>query len=197
MLPSQLKPENFAAYPPEARRIATSRIPLLQELPLAFLPLLLRELIAYDWRFPAERRELDNQLAYLDSLTSEQRNKAIAPFVALQISLELERMDWINAPVQFSEQLSAHLWATHQIDAFRKAAIDYMHGVNAAAPKESPPVSRLGVVVIGEEVGVNRYPLFRKLQREGVYFNNVNPENGWRILVDSVAARAAAHPVPF
>ena len=93
MLPSQLKPENFAAYPPEARRIATSRILLLQELPLAFLPLLLRELIAYDWRFPAERRELDNQLAYLDSLTSEQRNKAIAPFVALQISPELERME--------------------------------------------------------------------------------------------------------
>src|SRR5689334_1429892 len=197
MLPSQLKPENFAAYPPEARRIATTRIQLLQELPLAFLPLLLRELIAYDWRFPAERRELDNQVAYLDSLTSEQKKQAMAPFVALQLSPELERTDWVNAPVQFSEQLSAHLWATHQIDAFRKAAVDYMHGVNAAAPKEAVPVSRLGIVVIGQGVGVNRYPLFRKLRREGVYFNNVNPENGWKILLDSVATRAAAHPVPF
>jgi hypothetical protein len=197
MLPSQLKPENFAAYPPEARRIATTRIQLLQELPLAFLPLLLRELIAYDWRFPAERRELDNQVAYLDSLTSEQRKQEMVPFVALQLSPELERTDWVNAPVQFSEQLSAHLWATHQIDAFRKAAVDYMHGVNAAAPKEAVPVSRLGIVVIGQGVGVNRYPLFRKLRREGVYFNNVNPENGWKILLDSVATRAAAHPVPF
>jgi hypothetical protein len=197
MVPTQLKPENFAAYPLEARQIATSKIRLLQQLPIAFLPLLLRELIGYDWRFPAERRELDNQLAYLESLPSEQRNKAMAPFVALRLSPELEGMDWVGAPTQFSEQLSAQLWATHQIDAFRKAAIAYVQEVNAAAPKEPLPASRLGIVVIGQGVGVNRYPLFRKLRGEGVYFNNVNPEGGWRILLNSVVARASAHPVPF
>ena len=197
MVPNELRPENFAAYPPEARQIATSKIRLLQELPLAFLPLLLRELIGYDWRFPAERRELDKQVAYLDSLTTEQRKKAMAPFTALRLSPELERMDWVNEPVQFSEQLSSHLWTTHQIDAFRKAAIVYMQDVNTAAPKQTLPASRLGIAVIGQGVGVNRYRLFRNLRAEGVYFSNVKPEGGWKTVLDSVIARAVAHPVPF
>lgn len=71
MLPSQLKTKYFDSYPREARQIATTRIELLRQLPLSFLPLLLRELIAYDWKFPAERRELDHQLAYLGSLSRD------------------------------------------------------------------------------------------------------------------------------
>ncbi len=55
-------------------------------------------------------------------------------FAGLRISPELEHADWVNTPAQFSEQLTAHLWATHQIDAFRSAAIDYMQQVHAAAP---------------------------------------------------------------
>src|SRR6266480_4389146 len=126
MLPSQLKPENFAAYPPEARRIATSRLLLLQELPLAFLPLLLRELIAYDWKFPAERKELDNQLAYLGSLSAEQVSQVMARFAQIRLSSELKELDWVNTPVQFSEHLTAYLWATHQIDAFHAASVEYV-----------------------------------------------------------------------
>ena len=41
------------------------------------------------------------------------------------LSPKLEKFDWVNAPGQFVEQLSAHLWTTHQLDGFRKAAIDY------------------------------------------------------------------------
>ena len=39
-------------YPPEAKRLAASHIALLRRLPLGFLPLLLSELIVYDWKFP-------------------------------------------------------------------------------------------------------------------------------------------------
>src|ERR1700728_74621 len=197
MLPSQLKADQFSAYPPQARQIAANRIALFEGLPLAFLPLLLRELIAYDWKFPAERRELDHQLAYLGSLSAQQLADAMAPFGALHLSAELERLDWVAAPAQFSEQLTAHLWATHQIDAFRSAAIDYVHKVNASVSKPALPVSRLVMVVIGAGVDQNRYALFRKLRPQGVYFSNVDPKNGWSLLADTLAARAAAHPVPF
>ncbi|HEX3685860.1 MAG TPA: hypothetical protein VHU83_25240 [Bryobacteraceae bacterium] len=197
MQPSQLKADQFSAYPPQARQIAEKRIALFESLPLAFLPLLLRELIAYDWKFPAERRELDSQLAYLGGLSARQLADAMAPFGALHLSAELEHLDWVAAPAQFSEQLTAHLWATHQIDAFRSAAIDYVHKVNGSVSMPALPIPRLGMVVIGAGVDQNRHPLFRKLRPQGVYFNNVDPKNGWSLLTDTLTARAAAHPVPF
>lgn len=197
MLPSQLKADDFSRYPPEARQIAASQSPLFAQLPLGFLPLLLRELIAYDWKFPAERKEITQQLAYLSSLSSAQLQQEIGPFSRLQLSAELERMDWVNAPVQFSEKLTAHLWATHQMDAFRTASIKYVHDLNASKAAEQPSVSRLGIAVIGEGVTDNRYPLFRKLRPQGVYFKNVRPDNGKKILLDTVLARAKAHPIPF
>ena len=109
MVPSQLKAEQFKNYPPEARLLATKQIALLQQLPMAFLPLLLRELITYDWKFPVERRDLDQQFAYLSSLTAAELHSAMAAFASLRISPELEQLDWINAPVQFSERFTAHL----------------------------------------------------------------------------------------
>ena len=43
MLPSELQPGNFAAYPPEAQKLAIDNLSLLRRMPLAFVPLLLRE----------------------------------------------------------------------------------------------------------------------------------------------------------
>ncbi len=192
MLPSELKAEQFKQYPTEARRIATTRIELLRELPPGFVPLLLRELIVYDWKFPAERKELDNQFVYLSSLPAERLQQEMAPFAQLRLSPALEQLDWVNAPASFSEQLTAHLWATHQMDAFRTASIDYVHKLNAAAQAEQLPVARLGIVTIGQGVRENRYPLFRKLRAHGVYFKNVRAENGRKVLLEAVAARAQA-----
>ena len=126
MVPSELKPEQFSAYPPQARGFATENVALLRRLPLAFLPLLLREVIAYDYKFPVERKELDRQFALLQGQKPEIFQEWMRPFAALKLSPELESLDWVNAPSQFSEQLTAHLWATNQIDGFRKAAKDYV-----------------------------------------------------------------------
>ena len=197
MLPSQLKPEQFEAYPPEARRVATDRIALLQQLPVALVPLLLRELINYDWKFPAERKNLDRQLAYLGSLSPDERRRVLGGFEKLQLSPQLDRFDWVKEPGEFSERLSAHLWATHQFDSFRAAATDYVRRANAGVPLEPLPLPRLGIVVLGQGVVENKYPLFRKLRKQGVYFSHVKPDNGVRTLVDAVAARATAHPVPY
>ena len=198
MLPSELRPEQFKAYPPEARQLATDRIALAAaSCRRVSCRVLLRELIAYDWKFPAERKDLDSQLAYLASLSTGQLQQAMAGFAKVRLSPELERFDWVNAPEDYSDRLSAHLWATHQIDAFHAAAVDYLHRYTKAAPPGPPAMARLGIVVLGQGVAQNSYPLFRKLRPHGVYFKQVKPVAGFKILLDAVAARAAAHPSPY
>jgi hypothetical protein len=192
-----LKAEHFAKYPPEARALAGKYVPLLRELPLAFLPLLLREVIEYDWKFPVERRDLERQLRYLESLSADARGKLLAEFAALKLSPALEQMDWVGAPLRFSEQLTAFLWTSHQIDAFRKAAVVYVQKLDEATPHAPLPVARLGIVLVGRDVTENKYPLFRKLRPHGVYFTQVDPRNGVAMVLDAVARRARAHPAPF
>ncbi|MGH9432768.1 MAG: hypothetical protein ACRD3T_14595 [Terriglobia bacterium] len=197
MLPGQLKAKQFKNYPSQARELATNHIDLLRQLPACFVPLLLRELIGYDWKFPAERKQLDHQLAYLGSLSPDQRQQVMAGFEQLRLSSDLEHLDWVNDPSRFSEKLTAYFWATHQINAFRTAAQTYIQKVDATAPKEPLPVPRLGIAVIGQGVARTAYPLFRKLRPHGVYFNQVKPANGVKTLLDAVAERAAAHPVVY
>ncbi|MBV9266992.1 MAG: hypothetical protein JO061_12555 [Acidobacteriaceae bacterium] len=192
-----LTPESFRSYPDQARQLAVSHIDLLSQLPLSFLPLLLREVINYDWKFPVEREELDYQFAYLSDKSAAELAKLMAPFAQLKLSAELEKQDWVNAPVQFSEQLSAYLWATHQIDAFRSASVDYVHGLNASKDKAAQPPQRLGMVAIGNGVVDTRYRLFRYLRRLGVYYTNIAPEQGIGTFKEHLTARAKSNPVPF
>jgi hypothetical protein len=197
MLPSDLKPEQFNGYPPEARKLVTGYVAALQRLPLTFLPSLLREVIEYDFKFPAERRALEKELANLNSLSSEQIRDWLQGFAQIRLSAQLEHSDWINAPAQFVEQLSSYLWTTHQLDAFRIAALAYADRLRAVIPPEKPPVPRLGITVIGQGVAAHDGPLFRKLRAHGAYFSAVKPENGLDLLLNVVAARAKAHPVPY
>jgi hypothetical protein len=190
MLPEQLTAANFAVYPPEARTLATGQIALLRRLPLAFVPLLLRELIVYDWKFPAERVDLDRQFRYLNGLSPDRFRAAMAAFENLKLARELQQTDWIGSPAVFSEQLSAHLWATHQIDAFRAAAVDYVAKANASSPDPALPMHRLGIAVIGQGVTQNEYRLFRKLRAQGVYYTKVRHSEGIKPLLEAVAKRA-------
>jgi hypothetical protein len=197
MLPRDLKPEHFKNYPPEANKLATNYVQALRRVPLGFLPSLLRELIEYDYKFPPERWALEKELANLAALSPEQLNTWFDGFTRIALPASLERFDWVNAPSQFVEQLSAHLWSTHQLDAFRAAATEYANRLRAAAPPEPPAVPRLGITVIGQGVMENHEPLFRKLRAHGAYFSRVKPENGLEILLETLATRAKAHAAPF
>ncbi|HEY7307103.1 MAG TPA: hypothetical protein VH601_23470 [Bryobacteraceae bacterium] len=197
LTPQQLSPANFGAYPPLAKQTAIDHIALFREMPVPFLALLLRELIDWDWKFPAERKELDRQFTYLTSISQEQRKQSFAPFAVLKISEELESTDWVNQPAAFSEKLSAHLWATHQIDSFHRAAVDFFDKVTAAVPDKQPSVNRLAIVTFGQGIQNKRYPLFRKLRPYGTYFRRVTARNGFPTLVEAVNARAARHPEAF
>jgi hypothetical protein len=197
MLPSDLKPEHFNGYPPEARKLVTGYVGALQRLPLSFAPSLLREVIDYDFKFPPERKATEKELANLNSLSPGQMKEWFQEFAQISVSTKLENVDWVNSPGLFVEQLSAHLWATHQLDAFRKAAMDYANRLQAVAPPEPPPQPRLGIAVIGQGASTHDEPLFRKLRAYGGYFSRVNPENGLETLLNAVAARATAHPAPY
>ena len=190
MLPSELKAEQFNGYPLGAKALASEYVSTFRQLPLSFVPGVLRELIEYDYKFPAERRALEKELRNLAALSTGERKQWMQGFASISISSKLEHFDWINSPAQFVEQLSAHLWTTHQLDAFRSAATSYADRLRAVAPPEEPPIARLGIAVVGEGVDSYSEPLFRKLRPHGAYFSRVNPENGLDVLLDAVAERA-------
>jgi hypothetical protein len=165
------------------RKLVTNYLGTLQQMPLSFLPGLLRELIDFDFKFPAERRAHEKELAYLGSLPVGQLKEWFQGFAEIRLSPQVEGFDWTKAPAQFVEQWSPHLWTTHQLDAFRKAANEYADRLRSAVAPEPPVVPRLGITVIGST--------------HGAYFSRVKPENGRRQLLDAVAARAKAHPAPY
>lgn len=197
MVPANLTSESFDAYPPQGRKSVVARIELLRQLPLAFVPLLLREMIVYDWKFPAERLEMDLQFSWLAALPSAELSRAMAGFAAIRLNSQLERFDWVSAPGVFSEQLTSYLWSTNQIGAFRARATDFVNSFHEAKPKEPPTIPRLGLVAIGSGVAETNAGLFEKLRPHGTYFTNVNPQNGLPILIETLEARARAHPQPF
>ena len=202
MLPSELKAESFAGYPPEARKLATAHLAALQQLPLSFAPSLLREVIEYDYKFPAERASIDRELVNLSSLSSAQMKDWFQAFAEFSLSTKLEQLNWVDQPALFVEQLSAYLWSTHQLDAFRAAATDYGDRLRTAAPPAPVPVRRLGIAVIGQGVvsqgaASSTTQLFRNLRPHGTLFTQIKPDNGPDLLLAAAAARAKTHPAPY
>ncbi len=197
MLPAQLNAENVKDYPPQGRQLIVSQLDVLRQLPAVLVPILLHEAMVYDWKFPKERKDLDDQFTYLSSLPKVERDQLLAGFSAITLPAETAKLDWVNAPSQFIEHLTASLWSTHQMDDFRAAADEYARSWRAAIPVALPPVSRLAIVMVGSGVSTADYPLFRKLKPHGVHFTQVSPEQGFATLLHAVTTRAAAHPEPF
>lgn len=197
MLPRDLKADGFSGYPPKAQAVIVSHLDAIRKLPLAFLPSLLRRLQDYDYSFPVERSALDAELEILTSLSAAEREQWFADFAAISLSPSLENSDWMNQPAQFVEQQSAYLWSTHQLDAFRKAAIDYGDRLAGRTPPQAAPMQRLGIAVVGQGVAADDAPLFRYLRKHGTRFTHVDPEGALQGLLAEVERRAAVHPAPY
>ena len=197
MQPRELQAEQFSDYPPEAKRVVLAHLDALRELPLIFIPSLLREVIDYDFKFPAERFAIDRELAYLSGRSQAQRRDQFQAFDRLSISPKLELYDWINQPAQFTEQLSAYLWSTHQLDAFRAAATEYGSRLQSEMPPEPLPARRLGIAVIGQGVTSFDGRLFKNLREHGTYFNQIKPEHGLELLLESIGARSKTYSAPY
>jgi hypothetical protein len=197
MQPRDLQAEQFSGYPPEARRLVLAHLEAIRELPPIFVPGLLREIIDYDFKFPAERYAIESELTLLSNLSPAQKQERFQAFERLTIAPKLERFDWVNQPAQFTEQLAAHLWSTRQLDAFRAAATEYGVRLQSETVVKPLPVSRLGIAVIGQGVPSFDARLFKNLREHGTYFNQIKPQRGLELLLEGVAARSRAYPVPY
>jgi hypothetical protein len=194
MLPHDLTPDRFDKYPPEARKVVVAHLNTLRQLPLSFVPSLLREVIDYDYRFPAERQAIDRELATLDGLSPAQTAAWFAGFAQLSLTPDLERLNWVDEPGRFTEELSAHLWRTHQLDAFRSAAMDYGKQLDASQPANPLPIPRLGIAVIGKDVPDYQGRLFKQLRKHGTLFESIDPQNGLAQILEFALARTQTHP---
>ncbi len=197
MTPASLASSQFANYRPLARQTALANLNLLQKLPPALVPFLLREIISFDWKFPAERDELFGQFAYLKSLSPDRLNAEMAGFNRLHLSAPLETSDWVKSPELFVEQFSAFLWSSGQMDPFRASSEQYMRGFRAAHPESEPAVPRVVLVLFGAGADAASYKLFRKLRRRGTYFSALAPGNHLPVALDFLAARSTAHLDPY
>ena len=199
MHPSALTAASFAAYPPQAGKLAVEHIAFLRQLPLPLLPILLREISTYDWQFPRERTRLEAQLGWLGSRSPQALGTLTASFAAISLPRSLEAMDWVADPPAYMEQLTATLWSTHQMTAFREAAKAYGDAVPARAADNLGSPTRLAVVVLARSLGAAPAgePLFGKLRREGVLLTSVDPAHGFDTLQAHVARRGTQAPEPF
>ena len=194
MTPDQLTAVSFASYPPQARQFAIAHLALLQQLPIAVAPAFLREIIVFDWRFPAERHTFERQCEWLESLAPEERARLLAPFRQISMPPKLAAKDWVSRPQPFLEELTAYLWSSSQIDAYR-------HGAQAllAVPlDETPQKDRLVIVVVGKDATAPSPQLFRKLSPHGVTLHNLQwtPQTPSQ-LHDALAQRAAKQAAPY
>lgn len=197
MIPSELKPESFRDYPPAAREFSLQHIDLLQQLPLVFAGLLMREVRRYDWSFPAERQSVDRQISYLSSLSRADRDHLLQGFALDALPDNISKLDWVRNPEVFVDMLTAWLWSSHRIDAFRAAATQYSDAWRKARPEPAPPVARLSIVVLDKDLRSPGYPLFRKLRSHGVFFSAVDATNTWPEIFSRVNDRASKYPGNF
>jgi len=197
VLPAELTQESFAQYPPLARSLAIENLVLLRQLPTVFAALLLRELSGYDWRFPAERRMLDDQFAYLRGLPTPARDEAMRKFAAVKVSAHMQRMNWVASPQTFLDALTSQLWSTHQIGAFHDAASHYVDAWRKAIPEPPPAIPRFCVVVLDKDLYSEGAALFRRLRPHGVFFPAVNAADSWAAALAFANSRAADHPLEY
>lgn len=197
MQPHDLRSASFSHYPPQGRAFAVKHLVLLRQIPLVLLPILLRVIIEYDWCFPVEQRTLIRQFDYLESLQASSLASLMDPFAAVRLPSEVNKIDWVNNPQQFSEQLSALLWSTQQIDDYRKAASQYQAQLEQVLAEKPPVIPRFTVVVVGQGVSQSNVSLFRLLRPHGALFTNAEPGGGMETLIRFVNERAQKRPEKY
>ncbi len=193
-----LQATDFAQYPPQARELAVHHLPVLRTLPIIFAAVLLRELIGFDWQFPAERAELVAQLKLLENRGSSSAvQNTMQSFAALPLSAELQAKAWAVQPEAFVEALTAFLWTVHATDAFRAAATQYSEQLAAIRAQSAPATPRLCIVLMGRDATTGQLRLFEKLRRYGCYFNNVDNSASLHTALEAAQARAHGDPASY
>jgi hypothetical protein len=197
MLPSQVGADSFDGYPPQGHALAVENLGTIQRVPVPFAALLISQVIVYDWLFPAERKAMDDQFAYLRSLSAADFERSVQGFSFPALESDLEKDDWVQRPGEYVEAFTAALWSSHQIDRFRAAATAFSDAWRKVFPEPEPITARLAIVVLGKDLHAASYPLFRKLIPNGVHVQAVDPADAWPAILETAAARANQFPLPY
>jgi hypothetical protein len=197
MDPRNLRAESFARYPPQARAFAAANLDVLKRMPLILLSLTLRQVIQYDWSFPAERQQLQLQFDLLKRMDAASLDTLMAPFSSIPLSEELAKLDWVDHPQQFTEQLTAYLWSQHQIDNYHTIAQEHQQHLQKVPGQLPTPTPRWTIVVVGRGSPQPAQPLFRRLRPHGTLFTQLDPADGLDTLLAEVSSRARQHPLPY
>lgn len=191
-MPFELSSENFSLYPKEGREIAISQLAALREMPAALLPVFLVDLKEYDWKFPVEQQQIVARLEFVHANPS-----SLTAFRGLAIPASLENPESLRDPQRFLAEMTAYLWSSLQMDAYRKAADQFVALYEARMKPEPPAHPRLVMVCIGRDAGIPTYPLFQKLRSSGQIWSNVRTERAATALLDALAHRTASDPTPY
>lgn len=197
MTPDKLRGDSFAAYPPQAHALAIEHLDTMKRLPLILLAALLREVIQYDWSFPAERQQLVGQLSLLGRLDATSFDSLVSPFEAIPLSSELLKFDYLNHPQQFSEKFTAYLWEQHLSDRYHNVAEVYQQYLEKALLQAQPVTPRWTIVVIGKGCQQTEYSLFRHLMPHGLLFTKLDTGGALKVLSSEVIARAHQYPLAY
>lgn len=193
MTPAQLSAASFAGYPGAARAFAVAHLPLLQRLPLAVCPSFLVQLQGLDTSFPAERATLQWQCDALQNLATDQFAALAAPLNALSLPTTLQNTDWVTAPAHFVTDLTAFLWSSGQLNAFRTATGHLF----AAIPSRSDEAHRLVIVMIGQGAEVDGDKTLVRLRKYGVFLDAVQHRTTPQEIQAALAQRVGTSPQPY
>ena len=133
MTSSWIQLDAFSSYPPEGRALAAKNLDTLRQLPTALLPVFLVELKVYDWQFPIEQREILRRLAFLQA-----NPDSVSGFRQISVPRTMEQKESIAVPQRFLAAMSAYLWSSLQIDAYRRAAGEFIRLYRAAGTPVMP-----------------------------------------------------------
>jgi hypothetical protein len=187
-----LNNDDFSSYPPEGRHLAISRLAALRGIPVALLPVFLVELKDYDWKFPIEQRAIVTRLKFVEANPS-----ALISFRSVRIPADLDRPENVRDPERFLAETTAYLWSSLQMDAYRKAADQFVALYEASVKPQAPAHPRLMMICIGRGAGMSTYPLFEKLRATGQIWTNVRTDGAAAALMDQLRQRSANDSNPY
>jgi hypothetical protein len=161
-------------------------------MPITLLPVFLVDLKQYDWKFPVEQKEIVARLEYVRAHPAD-----LDAFRAIHIPGGIDTTENIRNPQRFLAEMTATLWASLQMDAYRKAADQFVASYQAKVKPPVPAHPRLVMVCIGRQAAAPAYPLFQKLHGSGQIWTNVRAEGAADALVSALQRRAANDPTPY
>jgi hypothetical protein len=184
--------ESFSSYPPQGRELAASHLEALRDIPVSLLPVFLVDLKVYDWKFPVEQQEILKRIEFAEANPS-----SLASFRAITVSADFEKHEKIADPQQFLAEMTAYLWSSLQMDAYRAAANRFVSLFEAAREPQHLMLPRLVMICVGRGAQAPASPLFQKLRSFGQIRTNVRPEGASRVLLDTLRRRSANNPASY